>query len=76
MEVYERGVHVCQEFTDFVLLDKTRMSIVINVDLEFFKTIKKEMQKIGYRLMFTKPFKDINSITCAFELLPKKNNKI
>ena len=72
MGVCERGVHVCEEFTDFVLFDKTRMSIVTNIDIEFFKTIKKEMEKLGYRLVFTKSFKDMESITCVFELASKK----
>lgn len=68
MKVYERAVGLCEEFTDFVLVDKRRNSIITNIDIIHFKTIKREVEKLGYILFFTNSFKNINTITCGFTL--------
>ena len=75
MKVHEKAVYLCEEFTDFVLLDKTRHSIIISVDVLFFKTIKRELQKIGYSVVFAKMFSDLNSITVGFVLDKKYQAK-
>lgn len=68
MKVYEQAVGLCEEFTDFVLFDKHRMSIITNIDIIYFRTLKKEIEKLGYVLCFTKSFQNINTITCGFTL--------
>lgn len=67
MKVCDHGVGICEEFTDLVLFDKTRSSIVVNSNIKFFKTIKKEMSKLNYQIVFTKTFKDLDTITCVFK---------
>lgn len=68
MTVYERAQAICEEFTDYVLLDKTRHSIVVNMQKEHFKIVTKELGKLGYKLSFTKTLDDINTITCTYTL--------
>jgi len=68
MKTSEKAVGICEEFTDFVLFDKTRLSIVTNIEKIYFRIIKQEMEKLGYVLIFTNAFKDINTITCGFKI--------
>lgn len=68
MRIYEKAVCICEEFTEIVLFDKTRLSIVVNIDTKYFKIIKKELNKLGYKLIFTKQFKHNETITCTFKL--------
>lgn len=68
MQVYDKAKGLCEEFTDYVLIDKTRHSIIVNIKKEFFGIIKKELEKLGYTLVFTKTLPEINTITCTFKL--------
>jgi hypothetical protein len=68
MEAYVKAKLLCEEFTDYVLFDKTRHSIIISVKKEYFRTITKELDKLGYKLIFTKTLEDINNITCTYTL--------
>lgn len=70
MEAYEKAKCLCEEFTDCVLLDRTRHSILINIDKAFFRVVKKELEKLGYMLVFTKALHDGTTITCSFKLEP------
>ena len=66
MKTHQKAVCLCEEFTDFVLQDKSRLSIVTNIDVAYFRVLKQEMEKIGYTVFFCKTFKDINTITVGF----------
>lgn len=68
MKVYEKAVSVCEEFTDSVLFDKTRYSIIVNIKVDYFRTVKKELEKLGYKLIFTNRFENNETITCTFKL--------
>jgi hypothetical protein len=68
VEVHEKAVGICQEFTDYILFDRTRHSIIVNIETRYFKYIIKELKKLGYSLIFTKQFKDNNTITCTFKI--------
>lgn len=68
MKVYEKAQSLCEEFTDDVLFDKTRLSLVVNVKREFFGILKKELSKLKYELVFTKSFDSTSTITCGFQL--------
>lgn len=68
MTVYDRARSLCEEFTDYVLFDKTRHSIIVNINKEHFKIITKELGKLGYKLIFTKTLNEINTITCTYSL--------
>jgi hypothetical protein len=56
-----------EEFSDFVLIDEKRNSIIINIETEFFKTVYREYRKLGFKLMHVTKFKDEEKgMTCVF----------
>ena len=57
MNVHERAEWFCEEFTDYVLVDRTRHSIIVNIKKDYFKIVYQELQKLDY----------INTITCTFK---------
>jgi hypothetical protein len=67
MNVHERAEWFCEEYTDYVLVDKTRHSIIVNIKKEHFKIVYKELQRLDYEIVFSKTLKDINTITCTFK---------
>jgi predicted RNA-binding protein with PIN domain len=68
VKVYDRAVGLCEEFTDYVLVDRTRHSIIVNIDVEYFRTVKKELERLGYTLVFTKKMETNETITLTFTL--------
>ena len=62
----ERAYALGEEFTDFVLIDKKRGSIIINIEKEFFKVIYKEYSRLGFKLIHVTKFNDDQGITCVF----------
>lgn len=56
-----------EEFTDFVLVDEKRNSIIINIKTDFFKTVFREYKKMGFKLVHVTKFKDEEKgMTCVF----------
>lgn len=56
-----------EEFTDFVLVDEKRNSVIINIKTDFFKTVFREYKKMGFKLVHVTKFKDEEKgITCVF----------
>lgn len=55
-----------EEFTDFVLVDEKRQSVVLNIEIEFFKTIYKEYKKLGFKLIHVTRFNEDLGVTCVF----------
>ena len=56
-----------EEFTDFVLVDEKRNSIIINIKTEFFKTVFLEYKRMGFKLVHVTKFKDEEKgMTCVF----------
>lgn len=68
MKVHEKAKSFCEEFSTDVIFDHTRFSIIVNIDTKYLRTIKKEMEKLNYKLIFTKHFKSLDSITLCFTL--------
>lgn len=66
MKLHDKAKLLCDEFSNDVLFDRTRYSIIINIDTIYFRTIKTEMEKLNYRLVFSKNFKALNTITLCF----------
>ena len=56
------------EFTDFILEDEIRESIVVNVDIEYFRVINYELRKLGYRLVHKSQISNTDSFTLVFML--------
>ena len=58
---------ICEEFSDTLLHDSNRNSILINVKLDYFSIIYKELQKHNYVLVFKKYLSNGSNITCVFK---------
>lgn len=61
-----RNFTLGEEFTDFVLVDEKRQSIILNIEKEFFKTVYKEYKKLGFKLVHVTRFNDDQGVTCVF----------
>jgi hypothetical protein len=57
-----------EEFTDFVLVDEVRDSIVVSVEREYVKIINYELRKFGYKLVHKSEVTDMDSFTLVFML--------
>lgn len=58
---------ILKEFTDFVLVDKDRDSIVVNVRSEYYGIISYELRKYGYRLIHKSSVDNkLKSLTLVF----------
>ena len=55
-----------EEFTDFVLIDKKRQSVILKIKTDFFKTVYKEYKKLGFKLVHVTKFNNEQGITCVF----------
>lgn len=56
-----------EEFTDVILVDEKRNSIIINIKTDFFKTVFREYKKMGFKLVHVTKFKDEEKgMTCVF----------
>ena len=55
-----------EEFTDFILVDEKRQSVIINLESEYFKTVYREYKKYGYSLKHVTKFSDEEHMTCVF----------
>ncbi len=62
----EKAFTLGEEFTDFVLVDEKRKSVILNIEKEYFKTIYKEYKKLGFKLTHITKFKGEKGITCVF----------
>lgn len=54
------------EFTDFILEDEIRESIVVNVDIQHFKIVRYELRKLGYTLIHKSQIDDTETFTLVF----------
>lgn len=70
MKLSEKAKSLCDEFSDNVIYDHTRHSIIINIDVEHLRVLKKEMEKLKYMIKFSKHFKHLNTITICFIPIP------
>ena len=61
-----RASALCEEFSDYVIYDDNCDSVLVNIDEDYFSVIYRELQKIGYVLVFQTHLKATNSLTCTF----------
>ena len=57
---------MAEEFTDFLLEDKQRGSIIVNINADHFRVVYTEFKKIGYKLVHKTSIKDGKSFTLVF----------
>jgi hypothetical protein len=55
-----------EEFTDFVLVDEKRQSVILNIEVEFFRTVYREYKKLGFKLIHVTKFNKDQGMTCVF----------
>jgi len=72
VNINDRAYSIGEEFTDFVLVDKQRESVVLNIEKEYFKVVYKEYAKLGFKLKHVTHFNDNNGVTCVFIKETKK----
>lgn len=66
MKAYEKALALIEEFTDCILYDQARRSIVVNVDLDHLIILEKELKKLDYSIIFTNHSNHTNKVTCTF----------
>lgn len=66
MDVRVRASSILEEFTDFILEDKNRRSLVVNIKKDYFRTVYYELKKIGYYLVHKSTLKSSESFTLVF----------
>ena len=66
MAISERASALGEEFSDYILVDEARESIIINIDLEYFDIIYREYKRLGFKLTHVTRFKSKDSMTCVF----------
>lgn len=65
-----RAYYVLKEFTDFVLVDEIRDSIVVSVKDNHYKVVRYEMKKYGYSLVHKSAVDNkLKSLTLVFMIL-------
>lgn len=48
-QTQDRAESLCDEFSDWVLYDDAKRSVIFNTTEEHLKTLKRELSKLGYR---------------------------
>ena len=71
MESHSRAYSLGEEFTDFVLIDEQRESVVLNIEKEYFKTVYREYKKLGFTLKHVTSFNENKGMTCVFVKEPR-----
>lgn len=61
-----RAHAILSEFTDFVLEDEIRDSVVVNVDIQHFKIVRYELRKLGYTLIHKSQIDNTETFTLVF----------
>jgi len=64
--ISEKAFSLVEEFTDFLLFDDIRKSIVVNVKRDYVKTIKLELSKLHYDLVHQSTIEGSISYTLVF----------
>lgn len=64
---------LCEEFTDVVISDKKKNSIILNIPSKYFKTLNSRLNAKGFELTFKKTVSK-NNITASYAL-KRKNSR-
>jgi hypothetical protein len=62
---------ICEEFTDVVITDKKKSSVILHLPTKYFKELNNRLSEKGFELTFKKTVSR-GQITCSYTL---KNNK-
>lgn len=62
----DRVVALGEEFSEYLLVDNERDSIIINIEDKYFDILCLEYKRLNYKLTHASPFKSKDSMTCVF----------
>jgi hypothetical protein len=60
----QTSLAVCEEFTNTILVDSKRNSIIVNVDSEWFPYLDSRLSEIGFKLIHKSSLR--TGYTCAY----------
>lgn len=66
MAISERVLALGEEFSDYIIIDDTRNSVIINIGMEYFDILFREYKRLGYSVKHVTRFKSKDSMTCVF----------
>jgi hypothetical protein len=66
MSIIERVQAVGEEFSDYLLVDNLRNSLIINVETQYLEILIQEYKRLQFSLIHTTAFKSKDSVTCVF----------
>jgi len=62
----ERAIALGEEFTEYMLVDEKRKSIIINIEDIYFNILYREYKRLGFYIRHVTYFKAKNIMTCVF----------
>lgn len=69
MKPHEKAFAFIEEYSEYVLLDKQRKSLIANFDKKHFKVIVLELKKLHFKLSHVTRFETNTSMTCVFNYI-------
>jgi len=72
MSVSKIVTSICEEFTDVILVDNNKDSIIINVKKQWFKALDLRLRSLRFRLVHKTTIK--SGYTCTYVFEKDSNN--
>ena len=61
-----RAFNLLSEFTDYVLEDESRGSVLVNIDKKHYSTVRLELVKLGYKIVYKTSSSNLQAFTLVF----------
>lgn len=61
-----RAFNLLSEFTDYVLEDESRGSVLVNIDIKHYSTVSLELEKLGYKIVYKTSSSNLKAFTLVF----------
>ena len=61
-----RAFNLLSEFTDYVLEDESRGSVLVNIDKKHYSTVSLELEKSGYKIVYKTSSSNLQAFTLVF----------
>jgi len=61
-----RAFNLLSEFTDYVLEDESRGSVLVNIDKKHYSTVRLELVKLGYKIVYKTSSSNLEAFTLVF----------
>jgi hypothetical protein len=73
MSIIDTVASICTEFTDVVLVDHNKNSVIINVKKEWYRALNTRLKSLKFELVHKTTIK--SGYTCTYVLEDKKKKK-